>query len=205
MLLVGICGGSGSGKTTVALKLIEAIGESKALLLAQDAYYKDNSHLALEKRAEINFDHPDAIDSDLLLDHVNRLANGYAIYQPIYDFAHHVRQTEARKLDPKPLVVVEGTLIFENERLYRNFKLKVFVDTEADIRFIRRLRRDLAKRARTVDSVIDQYLATVRPMHLKFVEPSKPRADIILAEGAHNSVGMNSLIRIVKDQLAAQG
>jgi uridine kinase len=202
MLLVGIGGGSGSGKTTVALKLIEAIGHDKAVLLAQDAYYKDNSHLTLEKRAEINFDHPDSIDSDLLLEHVDRLAAGYAIYQPIYDLTHHVRQTETRKLDPQPLVVVEGTLILEIEKLYRKFKLKVFVDAEADIRFIRRLRRDLAMRGRTVDSVVDQYLATVRPMHLKFVEPSRSRADIILSEGAQNSVGMNSLIRIVKGHLA---
>jgi uridine kinase len=203
MMIIGICGGTGSGKTTVARKIVEAIGEDKVLLLAQDAYYKDSSHLPFEKRVELNFDHPDAIDATLLVEHLDLLKRGQPILQPIYDFTRHVRQAETRHLEPKPVVIVEGILIFENETLCRYFDLKVFVEADPDVRFIRRLRRDLLKRGRSLDSVIEQYLQTVRPMHLKFVEPSRRRADIILPEGGHNPVGMDLLIRVVKDCIAA--
>ena len=203
MMIIGICGGTGSGKTTVARKIVEAIGEDKVLLLAQDAYYKDSSHLPFEKRVELNFDHPDAIDATLLVEHLDLLKRGQPILQPIYDFTRHVRQTETRHLEPKPVVIVEGILIFENETLCQYFDLKVFVEADPDVRFIRRLRRDLLKRGRSLDSVIEQYLQTVRPMHLKFVEPSRRRADIILPEGGHNPVGMDLLIRVVKDCIAA--
>lgn len=203
MMIIGICGGTGSGKTTVARKIVEAIGEDKVLLLAQDAYYKDSSHLPFEKRVELNFDHPDAVDATLLVEHLDLLKRGQPILQPIYDFTRHVRQTETRHLEPKPVVIVEGILIFENETLCQYFDLKVFVEADPDVRFIRRLRRDLLKRGRSLDSVIEQYLQTVRPMHLKFVEPSRRRADIILPEGGHNPVGMDLLIRVVKDCIAA--
>ena len=202
-MIIGICGGTGSGKTTVARKIVEAIGEDKVLLLAQDAYYKDSSHLPFEKRVELNFDHPDAIDATLLVEHLDLLKRGQPIPQPIYDFTRHVRQTETRHLEPKPVVIVEGILIFENETLCQYLDLKVFVEADPDVRFIRRLRRDLLKRGRSLDSVIEQYLQTVRPMHLKFVEPSRRRADIILPEGGHNPVGIDLLIRVVKDCIAA--
>jgi uridine kinase len=204
MMIIGICGGTGSGKTTVARKIVEAIGEDKVLLLAQDAYYKDSSHLPLEKRVELNFDHPDAIDAALLVEHLDLLKRDQPILQPIYDFTRHLRQTETRHLEPKPVVIVEGILIFENETLCRYFDLKVFVEADPDVRFIRRLRRDLSKRGRSLDSVIEQYLQTVRPMHLKFVEPSRRCADIILPEGAHNAAGMDFLIRVVKECLATK-
>jgi uridine kinase len=204
MMIVGICGGTGSGKTTVSRKIVEAVGEDKILLLAQDAYYKDRSHLPFEQRVELNFDHPDAIDSSLLGEHLDLLKRGQPISQPIYDFTRHVRQNETRQLEPKPIVIVEGILIFESETLRRRFDLKIYVEADPDVRFIRRLRRDLSKRGRSMDSVIEQYLQTVRPMHLKFVEPGRRLADIILPEGGHNAAGMNFLIRVVKDCLATK-
>jgi uridine kinase len=197
-MIIGICGGTGSGKSTISRKLLEAIGEENLLLLAQDAYYKDNSHLPLGKRAEINFDHPDAIDSALLIEHVDLLSKGQPILQPIYDFALHVRQKETRLLLPRPIVVVEGILIFENQELRERFDLKVFVETDPDERLIRRLHRDLTKRGRTVDSVIQQYLLTVRPMHLQFVEPSRRHADVIIPGGEHNSGAVDFLIKAIK-------
>jgi uridine kinase len=204
MMIIGICGGTGSGKTTVARKIVEAIGEDKVLLLAQDAYYKDSSHLPFGQRVELNFDHPDAIDSGLLMEHLDLLKRGQPVSQPIYDFSRHIRQTETRQLEPKPIVIVEGILIFENETLCRHFDLKVFVEADPDVRFIRRLRRDLSKRGRNMDSVIEQYLQTVRPMHLKFVEPGKRIANIVLPEGGHNAVGTDFLIRVIKDCLATK-
>jgi uridine kinase len=204
MMIIGICGGTGSGKTTVSRKIVEAVGEDKVLLLAQDAYYKDSSHLPFERRVELNFDHPDAIDSGLLMEHLDLLKRGRPISQPIYDFTRHIRQPETRQLEPKPIVIVEGILIFENETLCGHFDLKVFVEADPDVRFIRRLRRDLSKRGRSLDSVIEQYLHTVRPMHLKFVEPGKRMADIILPEGGPNAAGMDFLIRVVKDCLATK-
>jgi uridine kinase len=202
MMILGICGGTGSGKTTVAQKIVEAVGEERVLLLAQDAYYKDRGYLPFDKRAESNFDHPDAVDSELLAEHLNRLKDGEPILQPVYDFARHVRDTETRFLKPKPIVIVEGILIFENEKLRSHFDLKVFVDADADIRFIRRLSRDLLSRGRTLDSVVQQYLRSVRPMHLEFVEPSKRHADIILPEGGESPAAMDFLIRAVRDHLA---
>ena len=202
MMIIGICGGTGSGKSTIARKILESVGEDKVLLLAQDAYYKDNSHLPFGQRVELNFDHPDAIDSGLLTEHLDLLKRGQAISQPIYDFTQHIRQSDTRQLEPKPIVIVEGILIFESETLRRHFDLKIFVEADPDVRFIRRLRRDLSKRGRSVDSVIEQYLQTVRPMHLKFVEPCRRLADIILPEGGHNAAGMDFLIRVIKDWLA---
>jgi len=201
-MIVGICGGTGSGKTTVAQRIVEAIGEDKALLLAQDAYYKDRSHLAFEKRVEFNFDHPDSIDSDLITEHLARLKGGEPIAQPVYDFTRHVRKPETRLVEPRPVIIVEGILIFANEKLRCHFDLKVFVDADADIRFIRRLRRDLLSRGRTLDSVVQQYLQSVRPMHSQFVEPSKRHADIILPEGGESPAAMNFLIRVIRDHLA---
>jgi uridine kinase len=204
MMIIGISGGTGSGKTTVSRKVVEAVGEDKVLPLAQDAYYKDNSHLSLEQRVELNFDHPDSVDWSLFAEHLDLLKRGQTISQPIYDFTRHIRQNETRQLGPKPIVIVEGILVFESELLRQHFDLKVYVEVDPDIRFIRRLRRDLSKRGRSLDSVINQYLQTVRPMHLKFVEPGRQLADIILPEGGHNAAGMDFLIRVVKDRLATE-
>ncbi len=204
MMTVGICGGTGSGKTTVAQRIVEAIGEERVLLLAQDAYYRDRGNLPFEKRVEFNFDHPDAIDSDLLAEHLDRLKGGEPIAQPVYDFTRHVRDAETRLVEPKSLIIVEGILIFENEKLRSQFDLKVFVDADADIRFIRRLRRDLSTRGRTLDSVVQQYLHSVRPMHAHFVEPSKRHADIVLPEGGESPAAMDFLIRVIRDHLATK-
>ncbi|MCS6817000.1 MAG: uridine kinase [Blastocatellia bacterium] len=202
VLIIGICGGTGSGKTTVAQKILEAVGADRVVYLQQDAYYKDLSHLPLEERHRLNFDHPDAIDTDLLLQHIEELRAGRAIEQPIYDFTTHTRRPETRRIEPRPIILVEGILVFENPRLRALMDLKIFVDTADDIRFIRRLLRDISERGRTVESVIRQYLETVRPMHLEFVEPSKRYADIIIPEGGYNIVGIDLIIEKIKAYLS---
>jgi uridine kinase len=201
MIIVGICGGTGSGKTTVARKTYEAMGEEKVLLLAQDSYYKDHSHLPMVERGRINFDHPDALDTDLLIAHLERLRQKLPVDQPVYDFTSHSRKPEIVRLTPHSVIIVEGILIFENQRLRELFDLKVYVDTAPDIRFIRRLQRDISERGRSLESVIRQYLEAVRPMHLKFVEPSKRYADVIIPEGGLNTTGVESLIERIKAAL----
>ena len=198
MITVGICGGTGSGKTTVARRVVEAVGEERALLLAQDSYYKDGSHFPMEERARINFDHPDALDTNLLINQLKMLKQNLPVDQPVYDFTTHTRKPERVRLEPRPIIVVEGILIFVNRELRDLFDLKAFVDTDADIRFIRRLRRDISKRGRTLESVIQQYLETVRLMHFEFVEPSKRFADVVIPEGASNIVGVELLVERVK-------
>jgi uridine kinase len=171
--------------------------------LQHDSYYKDWSHLPVEERQKVNFDHPDALDTDLLIHQVEQLRAGQPVEQPVYDFTQHVRTTAVRVLTPKPVILIEGILIFENPRLRTLMELKVFVDTADDLRFIRRLQRDMAERGRTVESVIRQYLESVRPMHLEFVEPSKRYADIIIPEGGENLAGIDLIIQKVKSQLTA--
>ncbi len=200
-MIVGICGGSGSGKTTVARKILEVLGEARVLLLAQDSYYKDGSHLLMEDRARINFDHPDALDTDLLISQLEDLKQNLSVNQPVYDFTTHSRKPALVLLEPRPIIVLEGILIFENQRLRKLFDLKVFVDADPDVRFVRRLQRDIAGRGRTVESVIEQYLSTVRPMHLEFVEPSKRYADLIISEGGQNTVGVELLIERIRSVL----
>ncbi len=185
-MIIGICGGSGSGKTTVAKKLVEVFGETQTVLLAQDSYYKDHSDLPLEERAKVNFDHPESVDFDLLIGHLQALKGNQPVDRPHYDFTQHLRTTSVQRLEPKPIIIVEGILILHEPRLREMFDLKVFVDTDADIRFIRRLRRDVRDRGRTMEAVVEQYLSTVRPMHLKFVEPGKEFAEIVIPEGGKN-------------------
>ncbi len=197
-LTIGICGGTGSGKTTITNRLTEALSEESVLLLQQDHYYKDTPHLQLAERAKQNFDHPDSVDSQLLINHVRTLRAGEAIERPVYDFTQHRRIPATVHLEPRPALIVEGILIFENLALRNLFDIKIFVDTEADLRFIRRLRRDIRERGRTAESVIDQYLATVRPMHMEFVEPSKRYADVIIPEGGHNEVGIDLVIQKIR-------
>ena len=199
--MIGICGGSGSGKTTVAEKLVKALGEGQTVLLAQDSYYKDYQDLSLEERGRINFDHPESVDFDLLIEQLQALQRNQPIDRPYYDFTDHLRTPVVQPLEPKPIIIVEGILIFHDPRLRAMFDLKVFVDTDADIRFIRRLKRDVRDRGRTMESVVKQYLDTVRPMHLKFVEPGRKLADIVLPEGGKNSRNIELVVQRVRSHL----
>jgi uridine kinase len=201
-LIIGICGGTGSGKTTVANRILESVSASEVVFIQQDSYYRNITDLPVDYRHIANFDHPDALDNDLLVNHVRRLKAGEAVELPLYDFKTHTRMNETRHVEPKPIVIVEGILIYADPRLLEQMDIKVFVDTPDDIRFIRRLRRDLAERGRTVESVIEQYIATVRPMHMQFVEPSKRHADVIIPEGGHNLVSIDLLSGKIRERLA---
>lgn len=201
-MIIGICGGTGSGKTTVANRILETVSADEVLFIQQDLYYRNLKDMPLDYRNAANFDHPDAVDNDLLVNHLKKLRAGEAVELPIYDFRTHTRLPDTTRINPKPIVIVEGILIFAEPRLLEQFDIKVFVDTPDDIRFIRRLRRDIAERGRTVDSVIEQYLATVRPMHIQFIEPSKRHADVIIPEGGHNIVSIDLLSGKIRAQLA---
>jgi uridine kinase len=201
-LIIGICGGTGSGKTTVANRILESVSADEVVFIQQDSYYRNITDLPLDYRHIANFDHPDALDNDLLVNHVRRLKAGEAVDLPLYDFRTHTRMSETRHVDPKPIVIVEGILIFADPRLLEQMDIKVFVDTPDDIRFIRRLRRDLDERGRTLESVIEQYVVTVRPMHMQFVEPSKRHADVIIPEGGHNLVSIDLLSGKIRERLA---
>jgi uridine kinase len=202
-LVVGVAGGTGAGKTTVVRAISEAVGGERVAELPEDAYYREYSHLDDVERAKINWDHPDAIEVDLLLDHVRRLIQGETIQRPVYDFAAYARAARTVPVEARPVLIVEGILIFVDERLRSLFDVKVFVDTDADLRFIRRLLRDVEQRGRTVESVVQQYLATVRPMHIAFVEPAKRYADIIVPEGGENHVAIELLRSAILHSMAS--
>jgi len=197
-VIIGMAGGTGSGKTTVAREILKRAGTAQISLIQHDAYYKDLGDLPLAQRALQNFDHPDALENGLLSEHLKELKSGRAIEMPVYDFTTHTRTEKTVRVDPSGVVLVEGILIFADEALRRLMDVKIYVDTDADIRFIRRLQRDIADRGRTMDSVIHQYLATVRPMHQEFVEPSKRWADIIIPEGGFNEVAMDLIASRIK-------
>ena len=197
-LIIGICGGTGSGKTTITDRIISALAPESVLVLQQDHYYRDFPDLSLEERAKQNYDHPDAFDTALLIEHLKDLRAGRGIERPIYDFAKYERAPRTVRMNPAPAVILEGILIFESKELSDLMDIKIFVDTDADLRFIRRLRRDIRERGRTVDSVVEQYLSTVRPMHMEFVEPSKRNADVIIPEGGHNEVGIDLVIQKIR-------
>lgn len=201
-MIIGICGGTGSGKTTVANKILQSVSANEVAFIQQDSYYRDLDQMPLDYRQQVNFDHPDAIDNDLMVEHVRALKSGRAVDLPIYDFKNHARRRETLRMEPKLITILEGILIFAEKRLLEEMDIKVFVDTPDDIRFIRRLRRDIAERGRTADSVIEQYLATVRPMHMQFVEPSKRCADVIIPEGGHNMVSIGLLSGKIRERLA---
>jgi len=192
-LVIGLAGGSGSGKTTVARAILEAI-IPESVLIDQDAYYKDLAHLPLEERKKVNFDHPDAFDTELMIAQLQLLASGHVIEKPTYDYPAHTRAAATIGVEPRDVILVEGLLLFADARLRQLFDVKVYVDVADDVRFIRRLQRDVVERGRTMDSVIQQYLTTVRPMHLEFVEPSKRYADVILPEGGLNRIGIEMII-----------
>lgn len=192
-LIIGVVGGSGSGKTTVARAIQEATG-LQAAFIDQDGYYKDLAHLTLEERRKVNFDHPDSLDNDLMAAHLALLADGQAIRKPTYDYPMHTRAEATELVEPAPIVIVDGILLFCDHRIRDLCDIKIYVDVPDDIRFIRRLERDVLHRGRTMEDVIRQYLSTVRPMHLEFVEPSKRHADVILPEGGHNRIGVEMVI-----------
>jgi len=200
---VGIAGGTGSGKTTVASKLRDALPEGSSIIIDHDSYYKDRSSMPRRERDLLNFDHPDSLDNGLLIEHLDELARGSAIEIPIYDFVTHSRRTERRKIAPVPVVIVEGILIFADQEIRRRFDVKIFVDTDADIRAFRRVRRDMESRGRTFAQVDEQYHRTVRPMHLEFVEPSKRFSDILIPEGGNNQVAIDLVISRLLNVVAA--
>ena len=197
-MVIGVAGGSGSGKTTVVRRILEALGDSRVPVLEHDRYYRDRNDLRLEERAALNYDHPDSLETDLMVRHVHELRAGRPVQAPVYDFARHARKEETEAIVPGRALIVEGILIYTDPDLRKLMDVKVFVDTDDDTRFIRRLQRDIAERGRTVQSVIDQYLGTVKPMHLEFVEPSKRYADIIIPQGGHNTVAIDMLLRLIR-------
>lgn len=204
-ILIGIAGGSGSGKTMVSQRLFDDLGSDKVIIIQQDSYYKDLSHLRFEERKKHNFDHPDALDDELLMRHLRELLNGKHIDQPIYDFTLHTRKKETRRIGNHIIIILEGILILHNPLLRKLMDIKVYVDTDDDIRLIRRLRRDIRERGRDLDSIIEQYEQSVRPMHLQFVEPSKRYADIIIPEGGHNLVAIDILKTKIQALLREHG
>jgi uridine kinase len=204
-LTIGVAGGTGSGKTTVTRALMDAVGHGNAALLPHDAYYREYSHLSVEERARINCDHPESLETGLLVRQLAELVEGRSIERPRYDFRSYTRTPDREVVEPRPVIIVEGILILAERDLRALLDIKVFVDTDPDIRFIRRLQRDINERARSVESIVGQYLGTVRPMHLEFVEPSKRYADLIIPEGGHNRVAIDMLVARVKSAVAAVG
>lgn len=197
IIVIGMAGGTGSGKTTLAQKIKEAFHDD-VVMLCHDYYYKANSHLPFEEREKLNYDHPDAFDTELLIEHIGRLRDGETIEHPVYSFVKHTRLEEMVEVKPAKVIIVEGILIFENKELCDLCDIKVFVDTDADVRILRRLIRDVKDRGRDIDSVVDQYLNTVKPMHEQFVDPSKKRADVIIPEGGFNSVALEMLLERIR-------
>lgn len=198
-LVIGIAGGSGSGKTTIASAVIEGL-EDRVAVIAHDAYYRHRPDLSFEERAKVNYDHPDSLETELLVTHLKSLRSGETILRPVYDFARHLRSEETVKVSPARVIVVEGILVLAEPELRHDLDLKVFVDTEADLRLVRRIRRDISERGRTLESVIEQYFATVRPMHHEFVEPSRRHADLIIPEG-FNPAAVAAVVELVKSRL----
>jgi uridine kinase len=203
-LVIGVAGGSGSGKTTVVAAIVRRLGRDQVSVIQHDSYYRDRSSRSLEERVHLNYDHPDSLDTTLLAQHIKSLANGEAVRVPVYDFATHTRTSETVLLRPRRLVIVEGILILADEAIRTLLDVAVFVDTDADIRIIRRLERDMEKRGRTRESIVRQYLDSVRPMHLEFVEPSKIHAHVIVREGGHNEAAIEALIEHIQAALDKQ-
>lgn len=200
-ILIGITGGTGSGKSTIAKEIYNKFGEDCIAMIEQDSYYKDQSHLSMEERVKTNYDHPNAFDTQLLIEHLDTLLKKQAIDKPVYDFESHNRKKETIRIEPREIVIVEGILVLEDEEIRNLLDIKLYVDTDADVRIIRRILRDINERGRTVDSVINQYLNVVRPMHMQFIEPTKRYADIIIPEGGHNKVAIDIIVANIKQFL----
>ncbi len=204
-LFIGIAGGTGSGKSTIARNIAEGLPAASLSVIDHDAYYKDRSDLAFEEREKLNYDHPESLENTLLCAHLDTLRSCVAVEVPQYDFATHARKTESRRVEPTPVIVVEGILVFADEAVRSRLDVKIFVDTDADIRVFRRIRRDLEQRGRSFQSIRDQYYRTVRPMHLQFVEPSKRWADLIIPEGGNNTVALDMILGKLRHVLGAEG
>ncbi len=204
MLVIGIAGGTGSGKTTVVKKIIEKLPREEVVVMPQDAYYKDNSNLPLEERQKINFDHPNSVEFDLLIDHINRLMQDQEINQPIYSYLTCTRATETIPVKPKKIIIVEGILVLTNKKLRDLFDIKIFVHADADDRLNRVIRRDIVERGRSVNATLDRYEKSVKPMHLQFIEPSKRYADLIVPEGGKNNVAIDIITHFIERNLKNQ-
>ncbi|MFO8100535.1 MAG: uridine kinase [Salinibacter sp.] len=200
-VVIGIAGGSGSGKTTVLQRIIRTFGADPIAILDHDAYYRDLSHLSPGRRAQFNFDHPDALETDLMREHLDRLIEGKAIEKPVYDFTTHTRRDETETVEPRPVILIEGILVLAESALREQMDIKIYVDAADDIRLMRRIRRDIEERDRSIEGILRQYERTVRPMHLEFVEPSKREADIIIPRGGHNHVAIQMLMSRIQDLL----
>ncbi len=201
-IIIGVTGGSGSGKTSVSRAILNHFPEHSIMMLEHDSYYKDQSHLEFEERLKTNYDHPFAFDTDLLIEHLEVLLNYETIEKPVYDYVHHTRSEETVIQEPRDVIILEGILILEDERLRNMMDIKVYVDTDDDIRIIRRIKRDMEERGRTLDSVIDQYLTVVKPMYHQFIEPTKRYADVVVPEGGKNHVAIDLINTKVSSILA---
>jgi uridine kinase len=200
-MIIGICGGTGSGKTTIARSIVDSVGPGRVVLVEQDSYYRNLADMPLDERHQANFDHPDSIDSDMLVNHIIRLKQGLTVEMPLYDFVTHTRSDRIEIIQPRPVVIVEGILIFAEPRVLDLLDLRIFVDTPDDVRLMRRLRRDINERGRTFERTLEQYDRTIRPMHFEFVEPSKRHADIIIPEGANTGITIEFLCSMVREKL----
>lgn len=203
-VIIGVTGGSGSGKTTVSREIMEHLAGESVIMLPQDAYYNDQSDMAMNERKQVNYDHPDAFDTKLLVKQLKQLVNHQAIQKPVYDYVKYTRSSETVLVEPADMIIVEGVLLFADPELRAMFDIKVYVDTDDDIRFIRRMQRDIVERGRSVDSVVEQYLATVKPMFHRFVEPTKRYADVIVPEGGQNQIAINMMEAQIRDILNPQ-
>jgi uridine kinase len=201
---IGVAGGTGSGKTTIAQEILRRVGEDRIAYLQHDSYYRDRADLRYDVRHLPNFDHPDSLETSLLIEHLTQLRQGQPVQVPLYDFTTDRRTDQTRPVLPRPVILIEGLLIFTEKTLRELFDIKIYVDTDADLRFIRRLKRDIAERGRSIESVIEQYLNTVRPMHLEFVEPSKRYADLIIPEGGFNTVALDIVVARIEGMLSTQ-
>ena len=200
-VIIGLSGGSGSGKSTILNRLLDELGPAQVSVLEHDAYYRDQTDMTLEERALVNFDHPDSLETDLLVRHLDELLAGRTIQKPIYDFTHHTRTEESIEISPTPIIIVEGILVLAQQELVDRMDMRFYVDTDDDVRLIRRIRRDMIERGRTLESVLTQYEDTVRPMHIEFVEPSKRHADVIIPHGGYNEVAINMVLAQVRSVL----
>lgn len=201
-LIIGVAGGSGSGKTTVVRHIINTIGEDNILLLQHDSYYRDLKHLSFEERTKQNFDHPSSLETELMIRHIKALKNGYQVEVPIYDFTQHIRKEETRQVNAKKVILIDGILIFSEKELRDLMDIKLYVDTDDDIRLLRRIKRDIIERDRELDNVLNQYQKFVRPMHLEFVEPSKRYADIIIPRGGENKIALDMVNALIQEHLS---
>lgn len=203
-MIIGICGGTGSGKTTIARSIVDTVGEDKVVLIEQDSYYRNLADMPLDERHQANFDHPDSIDSEMLVNHIMRLKQGLTVEMPVYDMVTHTRSDRIEIIEPKPIVIIEGILIFSEPRVLDLIDIRIFVDTPDDVRLMRRMRRDINERGRSFERTLDQYERTIRPMHFEFVEPSKRHAHIIIPEGSNSGITVEFLCGMIREKLNEQ-